>query len=550
MPTDYVPTAWVDNTTPVDASRMNHIEAGLDGAVQMDSELAAAVRLVANKLLTADANQAFRILGDGKHEWGPGGASALDTELHRYGVGRLSTFSEFDIIRGAGTTALAVFRSGDANRRLAVDDQGKLQWSDGTAAPDTDLLRSAATRLATTAKFDPTSLNLQTKAGAPVDGDMASGAQDGDIAIDTTNSRLYVRIGGVWKYVDVAAAILNTLLTTKGDIIGATAASTPARLGVGSNGQVLTAQSGQATGLQWATPSDDITKATLTTKGDVIAATAASTPARVGVGTDGQVLTADAASVAGVKWAAASGALRASLGVTPQTITDWNNANENGWWMGSGATNCPPALAGAWAIGEVTVHIQNLWMTQRVWNFTDVVGSQMYERRQSNGTWSSWVASPAAVATKYALLEDQKAYNVGGGTFNSGADQIRDLNTEVYDPDNIVTLASNQFTLVPGTYYISVTAPAYRVARHQAFLYNVSDAVEVKRGTQEWNGAGGDYASSSSKIEAYLAPAGASKTYQIRHRSELSYATFGYGLDGLSSWPYCVYTQVKITKTA
>ena len=45
-------------------------------------------------------------------------------------------------------------------------------------------------------------------------------------------------------------------------------------------------------------------KGTLTTKGDIYAATAASTPARVAVGSDTQVLTADAASAAGVKWAA------------------------------------------------------------------------------------------------------------------------------------------------------------------------------------------------------------------------------------------------------
>lgn len=45
----------------------------------------------------------------------------------------------------------------------------------------------------------------------------------------------------------------NSTLTTKGDIYAATAASSPTRLGVGTDGQVLTAASGQATGLSWAT---------------------------------------------------------------------------------------------------------------------------------------------------------------------------------------------------------------------------------------------------------------------------------------------------------
>lgn len=43
----------------------------------------------------------------------------------------------------------------------------------------------------------------------------------------------------------------NTLLTAKGDILTATAASTPSRLAVGSDGQVFVADSTQATGNKW-----------------------------------------------------------------------------------------------------------------------------------------------------------------------------------------------------------------------------------------------------------------------------------------------------------
>jgi hypothetical protein len=51
-----------------------------------------------------------------------------------------------------------------------------------------------------------------------------------------------------------AAYVPKTLTTTKGDIITATAANTPARLGVGSNDQILVADSTASTGLKWATP--------------------------------------------------------------------------------------------------------------------------------------------------------------------------------------------------------------------------------------------------------------------------------------------------------
>lgn len=59
----------------------------------------------------------------------------------------------------------------------------------------------------------------------------------------------------VWVTSDDANAIQNTIVDAKGDLISATAADTPARLAVGTNGQVLTADSTAATGLAWATAS-------------------------------------------------------------------------------------------------------------------------------------------------------------------------------------------------------------------------------------------------------------------------------------------------------
>jgi hypothetical protein len=50
------------------------------------------------------------------------------------------------------------------------------------------------------------------------------------------------------------AAIPKSTVTTKGDLIAATASATVTRLAVGANNTVLTADSATATGIKWATP--------------------------------------------------------------------------------------------------------------------------------------------------------------------------------------------------------------------------------------------------------------------------------------------------------
>lgn len=67
--------------------------------------------------------------------------------------------------------------------------------------------------------------------------------------------------------VDLSAAIRKVDLNAKGDIISASADNTPAILSVGTNGQVLSANSSTTSGLQWTTPEVTLSNsATLTNK--------------------------------------------------------------------------------------------------------------------------------------------------------------------------------------------------------------------------------------------------------------------------------------------
>jgi hypothetical protein len=75
---------------------------------------------------------------------------------------------------------------------------------------------------------------------------------------DATDNVWYpIGVGGHGHtdYITQATAVNPTIIDAKGDIITATAADTPARLAVGANNTILTADSTTATGLKWAAPS-------------------------------------------------------------------------------------------------------------------------------------------------------------------------------------------------------------------------------------------------------------------------------------------------------
>ena len=158
--------------------------------------------------------------------------------------------------------------------------------------------------------------------------------------------------------------------------------------------------------------------------------------------------------------------------------------------------------------------------------------------------------------SSYAIIADVKASNGDGGTFTSGAWRTRDLNTELSDEDSLVSISSNQFTLVAGTYLIVFSAPAHNANSHQTRLYNISTSLNVQYGQASYSGSTASMTTHSRGV-ARLTIA-SSTVFEIQHRCASTTSTYGLGVgsSGAMDWGSsdatngAIYCVVEIYKEA
>jgi hypothetical protein len=223
----------------------------------------------------------------------------------------------------------------------------------------------------------------------------------------------------------------------------------------GTTGQVLSKTSNTDMDFTWVTSDDAnaIQNAIVDAKGDLITATAADTPARLAVGTDGQVLTADSSTATGLKWAASSSGLPAVIGCalsktgSDQTISNatsteitWNNEyfDTDGFHSTSTNTNritIPTGKGGKYKI-LATVHYDDVNTTglRRVllWKngSTELITSRRAAQGAYNGHYISWIGD--LVAGDYVSLE---TYQTSGGNtsiFASGMGTVSSFFSATY----------------------------------------------------------------------------------------------------------------------
>ena len=157
--------------------------------------------------------------------------------------------------------------------------------------------------------------------------------------------------------------------------------------------------------------------------------------------------------------------------------------------------------------------------------------------------------------SSYAIISDTKASNVNGGTFTAGAWQTRDLQTENADPDNIVSISSNQFTLQAGSYLIKFQSTGYHVYRHITRLRDITNSANKGYGIMGYSNTT-NATSNISHGMARVTISGAT-VYEIQHACQTTKSTNGMGnntyIDTSGSYtdntePNSVYTIVEIYK--
>ena len=187
----------------------------------------------------------------------------------------------------------------------------KCAYDKGAAAIPCSILTAKATLISASAASTPTALAVGTDgqvltACAACTSGLTWGAGGGGSGTVTSIIAGTGLTGGTITTsgtvaLNTACVVQPTAYTAKGTILSASAASTPVALPVGTDGQLLVADSTCTTGLKWATEcflNDSIISA----KGALITGTAASTPVALPVGTNGQILLACSTCSSGLVW--------------------------------------------------------------------------------------------------------------------------------------------------------------------------------------------------------------------------------------------------------
>ncbi len=174
-----------------------------------------------------------------------------------------------------------------------------------------------------------------------------------------------------------------------------------------------------------------------------------------------------------------------------------------------------------------------------------VAGDMLLLASDGSGNWTclEYVRRFAHAVEPDVVIEDQKAAGTTGGastgTASGGGRETRTLNTLARNANTIASLASNDFTLPAGTYYLAWSAPLIG-SLGKTYLRNVTDGADAGVGTN-----GGEGTSMGSAVVSIAA----SKAFRVQQKCVTSNAN-GFGRAAAFANGIEIYARVEIWKAA
>ena len=148
--------------------------------------------------------------------------------------------------------------------------------------------------------------------------------------------------------------------------------------------------------------------------------------------------------------------------------------------------------------------------------------------------------------SSYAVIAKVRASDAGGfGAYTTGDWRTRDIDTEITDEDDIVSISSNQFTLQAGTYLINFGCTMFHIQTHAIRLQNVTDGTTAGVGNPN---AGYTYSATLFTTGVCRVTIASAKTFEVQGYPQTTKTTngMGYAMTGGS----CHETRVEIYKEA